>query len=541
MVSVTGRNFEDADNICHREQLLGLGERLMRMDAENQHTRKTWKEQLGISCVFQNSWLHGRRFSPFLRTVDPDLINILWPYNDVTLLESHGERFLELLIYKAPYVLWAEWLLMSLKVAARADDIDVFQRLFALCKRDSEFWTPLNTGPFLFRTGNWGSVKVLSLLLEVDIFIAAIQELELDESARCLLPVLAVAARSGHRSCVSALIKAGAPLEQTGRMGGTALAEAVEKGHQGAVLELLAAGADVNMAKDRGPLNLDYGFGFGFTPLCIAAAKSNEGMVDILLAAGADFGKDGTDAQPVNIAAGKGCCGPLERLLSAGADANVANLRGRSALHEACFHGHEGAVELLLRHNANVASRCDRGHLPCDVVSMGVLEKRSKDRVFHPFRRGRRHPSTLDAVDASAADRIHDMLRANAWDRRGWLVMMHARRLVVAQLDDSSFAESSPVKQAAPRHGDETKHDIEEDVCAAVECLKLVDAPSAGTPRRVGDEERTTAVSTETLMSDGGHDEGKQAWPGGGWECAVEWLLQCPHERGVFRQILSFL
>lgn len=262
-------------------------------------------------------------------------------------------------------------------------------------------------------------------------------------------------------------------------------------------------------------------------------------MVNTLLSAGAEFGGDGrTNHLSVTTAAENGFCGVLQRLLSAGADTNVVNVRGQSPLSLVCFNGHEGAVEVLLRHNAIVVSRCDQGCLPCDVVSMGILERRSL-RAF---------PSTLNAAETSAAARIHDMLRrGGAWGRRGWLVMMRARRLLAASqlVDDSSLGKSSPIEQAAPRHGDETQDDAEEDGRAVVESLSLDDAPPAGTPEGVGDEEKrttTTTVSTGTLIvSDGGHDEGKKAGAGGGWECAVEWVLQFSDEGGVFRQILGFL
>lgn len=442
---------------------------------------------------FCSSWFRDNRFSSFLRTVDPDLDSILQPYSrsqrDPTLLETHGERSLELLINMAPYAEWVEWLFRSLMVAARADNVDVFQRLFALCGHTAEFWTPWRTGSLVWHSGGYGSIHVLSAILEVDIFSRCAGS---RESYPCMppMPPLVMAAMGGYRSCVSVLIEAGAHLKQTGRYSGTALAEAVDKGHEGVVLELLAAGVDVNNIKGDGPSTIDYRYR-GYTPLCIAAARNNECMVDILLAAGAGFGNGGTYPLPVIIAAAKGFCGPLKRLLSAGTDVNVIDPRGRSALNAACFHGHEGTVELLLRHNASVVSRCDQGRLPCDVVAMGVLEKR--------FIRG--HPSTLDAIEASAADRIHEMLKvASAWCRRGWLVMMRARRLVALRLlDDASFAKPSPVAKA-PQHGDETKDDAEEDVGAAVESWSLADVPSAGTPGGFGDEKRTP-TSTETLAA----------------------------------------
>ena len=133
------------------------------------------------------------------------------------------------------------------------------------------------------------------------------------------------------------------------------------------------------------------GPGFRLTPPCIAAAKNNERiMVEILLAAGADVGKDGrANHLPFIIAAASGCIGVLERLLSAGADPEMVTCSGQTALNLMCFHGHEGAVELLLRHNAaSVVSRCDLGRLPCDVVAMSILEMRSLGKIPLHFERG---------------------------------------------------------------------------------------------------------------------------------------------------------
>lgn len=510
------------DDISHRGHLRGLGEQLMRMDAENQQTRlDTWDGP----PLHQSSWFHTSALRSFLRAVDPDLNSVLTPYGDATLLETHGERFLELVVTKAPCAEWSDWLSTSLQVAARADNVDVFQRLFALCVHDAEFWACSRPASLLATCGTFGSVGVLEFLLSFDIFVTATQEV----CEGIADPAIVEAAAFCHRSCVSALIKAGAYLEQANAEFETALNCAVHHGGEDVVLDLLAAGADVN---DTGgiPPTVDGEIVMNPTALHIAAdhprVRYRERMVDILLAAGADHSR--RSCSPVTTAARKGHCGVLERLFSAGADPNVVDMAwGRTTpLSWASYYGHEGAVELLLRHNASVTMRCDQGRLPCDVVLVGVLEKRST--------RGRReHPSTLNAAEESAADRIHNMLkRASGWARRGWLVMMRARRLMAAQLvDESSVAKPSPVEEPATRHGDETQDDGG-DI-----------RRTAGTPGVVKHEgERTAAVSTETLiLLDGGHDEAKQPGGGGGWERAVDWVLQCPDEHGVFREILSFL
>ena len=199
----------------------------------------------------------------FLQKEDPELDTILKSYRDAPLLETYGERVLELVIAKAPCAEWVAWLFTSLIIAARADNIDVFQRLFALCVHDSKFWTPERTARLLTESGYCGSVAVLSALLKVDIFIAAVREVyEVGVEIERLTPVLVVAVMEGNPGCVSALVKAGAHLEQTGANGGTALGEAVDKGHEGIVLDPLAAGADVNNVKDHGPSTIATERGF---------------------------------------------------------------------------------------------------------------------------------------------------------------------------------------------------------------------------------------------------------------------------------------
>lgn len=59
------------------------------------------------------------------------------PAAGARLAETHGER-LEFFVSWAPGRAWAEWLYASLGVAALAD-IEVFLRLFALCRNDSKF------------------------------------------------------------------------------------------------------------------------------------------------------------------------------------------------------------------------------------------------------------------------------------------------------------------------------------------------------------------------------------------------------------------
>ena len=499
------------------------------MDAENlQLARRPHR----VVC----SWLGPECLRPFLQRAAPGLFSVLKPFTDAALLEAHGEEFLELLINKAPDADWTAWLQVSMEVAARADNANVFRRLFALCRNDPEFWAvDHRIERVVHRSVARGSAEVLSALLEVDMLLSGMERKYRASFYDCA-PALVHAARDGHRSCVALLIKAGSPPERnilTGESLVHALGAAVSRGHEGTVLDLLAAGADVNSSLH--PDNLP-------NPLYTAVRENNESMVNILLAAGADFEKKWMDTMPVRFAATIGRCGPLKRLLEAGADANAVNSRGQSALHMACSNNHEGAVELLLRHNVSVTSRCDAGLSPFDVVATGILNTREFPN-FSPRDRARL-PCTLNVEETAAADRIHGMLQAaSAWGRRGWLVMMRARRLAAGRhLDDSSLENPSAPEQG-PHGSNATCRTVETTdggVCVGVEGLALAGVPSTGASGGCKSHENG-GVCTQGLSPGGDHKSGKQAARGDVWEPAVEWLLQCPDDRGVFREILGFL
>jgi ankyrin repeat protein len=110
--------------------------------------------------------------------------------------------------------------------------------------------------------------------------------LELGASARNVTSrydgtALIAAAHLGHSDVVSALIRAGAPLDHVNNLGWTALIESIVLGdggprHVATLRALVAAGANVNLA-DRA----------GATPLALARGRGYREMEAILTAAGA--------------------------------------------------------------------------------------------------------------------------------------------------------------------------------------------------------------------------------------------------------------
>ncbi|CAM9278649.1 unnamed protein product [Ectocarpus fasciculatus] len=376
----------------------------------------------------------------------------------------------------------------------------------------------------LAQTAIGGSVDILLALLELNGFGAEV--CDVDKLDYRPLSALYTAAMLGRTRIVKALIEAGAPLESM--IGDTALSAAVRGGHEEVVRELLAAGASIwNTRRTiRTP---------GQNLLSVAAYENREGTIDDLVAAGANLGKDRGDSLPLHVAAKEGYCRPLERLLLAGAKVDCVDGVGRSALHVACFYNQESAVEMLLRHHACTSLLCDEGLSPCDMVAVDALETRQR-RTMGPS------PCTLNVVETSVADRISGILRsASRWGRRGWLVMMRARHLDAEQVLGASMSLLSLSTtawnegQGAPLRDGSATENMDQD-CP---------------PPTAGWSASAAANATPTCArSPGGHcqEPRKSAGPGnladtGGcvWKVAVVWLLRCPDECGVFREVLGFL
>ncbi|CAM9356119.1 unnamed protein product [Ectocarpus sp. 12 AP-2014] len=381
-------------------------------------------------------------------------------------------------------------------------------------------------------TARGGSVDILMALLEVDGFGAEVRDV--GESDERPFSALYAAARFGHPSVVAALIEVGAPLEYTwcvhGLAGDTALSAAVSQGHKEVVRELLAAGASTSNTRETFVTP-------GQNLLSGAAYENKEGTIDDLVAAGADLGKNRGECLPLHVAAKGGFCRPLERLLLAGAKVDCIDRVGRSALHVACFYNREGAVEMLLRHHASTSLLCDDGRSPYDMVAADARESRQRRTM-----RSRFNPCTLNVVETSVADRIYGMLRsASRWARQGCLVMMRARHLDPEQVHGASMSLLSLSRtlwkecQIASLHDASTSENIDHD-CSL---------PTAGWSMSSAADAMPNCETSPGVHSE---DPKKSAVPsmvtearGCGWKGAVVWLLQCPDECGVFREVLSFL
>lgn len=126
-------------------------------------------------------------------------------------------------------------------------------------------------------------------------------------------------------------------------------------------------------------------------------AADLEGCSALHLAAGHRLGSDGT----------------LTALLIAGADIEARTFPGETALHKACKALRASAVQVLLRWGANEAAVDAGGHTPAAMASL--LLKSQCPGVFHDML-----GDILDMLVNAPADRT--------WRRRGWLLLLRARR-----------------------------------------------------------------------------------------------------------------
>lgn len=197
------------------------------------------------------------------------------------------------------------------------------------------------------------------------------------------------AAKGGNRAALETLIASKADLNVKDRQGRTALWGAVETDLE-IVKFLVEKGADVN-ARDQinsSPLLWAAGFGKpetvayllskkadvkstddnGWTPLIWAAGLGQPQTVDILVKSGADLAAADkqTGDTPLLRGARTGKADSLRILLAAGADIKAKNKAGQSALHLAAASGSPEKLQILLDAKADPAATDDKGWTALD-------------------------------------------------------------------------------------------------------------------------------------------------------------------------------
>lgn len=149
---------------------------------------------------------------------------------------------------------------------------------------------------------------------------------------------LMYAASAGHLEAMRLLLEHGADPAARARIGWTAMLVAAAKGQDEAVQLLLDAGAD--------PRETD---AYGWTPLMRAVSGGYEEAVAVLLACGrVDLkAREESGATALHIAAGRGYVAIVKRLLDAGAERSVPDGEGRTPADVARLLGHDEAEALL--------------------------------------------------------------------------------------------------------------------------------------------------------------------------------------------------
>jgi ankyrin repeat protein len=152
-----------------------------------------------------------------------------------------------------------------------------------------------------------------------------------------------LAAASGDRQMMRAVIEQGVPLDVRGAEGFTPLCIAALKGHRGVAIELVRAGAA-----------LDARCANGMAPLHLAATTDQHEVVRVLVEAGADttlFDRHGRP--PLVAAAFSGSLRAAETLLDLGADPNIVGRDRFGALYWSVFRKNQRMVELLMSFGAD--------------------------------------------------------------------------------------------------------------------------------------------------------------------------------------------
>lgn len=169
---------------------------------------------------------------------------------------------------------------------------------------------------------------------------------KVDPKDRYSLKPLYYAARGGHEAVAKVLIEAGANINASDNIYGTALQEASHRGHEAVVKLLIEAGADINASGDV------YG-----NALQEASHHGHEAVVKLLVEAGADANASSSITYGTALQEASRCGheAVVRLLIGAGASMNPSSsITYGNALQEALYHGHEGVVKLLIEKGADV-------------------------------------------------------------------------------------------------------------------------------------------------------------------------------------------
>ncbi|XP_037120503.1 serine/threonine-protein phosphatase 6 regulatory ankyrin repeat subunit A isoform X3 [Syngnathus acus] len=176
---------------------------------------------------------------------------------------------------------------------------------------------------------------------------------------------LHAAAAGGNLECLNLLLNVGADFNKKDNYGRTPLHYASANCNYHCVFALVGSGASVNELDQRGCGPLHYAAAADTDAKCVEYLLRNnaepgmasETPLDVLMdSSGTDFPSDSEShgqISPLHLAAYHGHCGALEVLLSSMPDVDVRNPQGRTPLSLACSRGHQECVSLLLHRGAS--------------------------------------------------------------------------------------------------------------------------------------------------------------------------------------------
>ncbi|GLD57828.1 zinc finger and SCAN domain-containing protein 21-like isoform X5, partial [Lates japonicus] len=156
--------------------------------------------------------------------------------------------------------------------------------------------------------------------------------------------------------CVFALVGSGASINELDQRGCSPLHYAAAADTDGKCVEyLLRNDADPAVRDKQGYSAVHYASAYGRT-LCLELMASETPLDVLMETSGTDILSDSENQAPVSplhLAAYHGHCGALEVLLSSLLDVDVRSPEGRTPLSLACSRGHQECVSLLLHHGAS--------------------------------------------------------------------------------------------------------------------------------------------------------------------------------------------
>ena len=209
-------------------------------------------------------------------------------------------------------------------------------------------------------------VEVLKLLLKHGAIIEDATSMGLFEGKTSLC----WAASQGRADAVALLVQAGAnphkPMDKGVFLGKTALHWAASQGRTEVVRILIAAGVDVNYAslignfKGKNALMWASSQGRFETVVLLLEAGTNVNAVDndgvsaLMWASGSEAEEEG-HKRGLFEKATKGHIDVVRWLLKYGGEPDLRDNDGITAIMYACYHGHDGAIEMLLNAGADAS------------------------------------------------------------------------------------------------------------------------------------------------------------------------------------------